>query len=166
MASSNIFFIIAIVAFFAVPSCLATEFTVGDEKGWSLDFDYQSWAAGKEFHVGDKLVFNYRAGAHNVIGVSGIEFQQCQASSNNTVRSTGNDVITLSTPGRKWYICGVPGHCAARNMKLNITVLAQVGSPATAPGSPTSPSAATPNVAFSFYGWIAVMVSFIGLAFV
>lgn len=55
MASSNIFFIIAIVAFFSVPSCLATEFTVGDEKGWSLDFDYQSWAAGKEFHLGDKL---------------------------------------------------------------------------------------------------------------
>ena len=55
MASTKIFFIIAIVAFFAIPSSLATEFMVGDEKGWSLDFDYQGWAAGKEFRVGDKL---------------------------------------------------------------------------------------------------------------
>ncbi|GMJ00358.1 uclacyanin 1 [Hibiscus trionum] len=164
MASSNIFFIIAAVAFFAVSSSLATEFTVGDEKGWALDFDYQGWAAGKEFRVGDKLVFKYTAGVHDVLKVNGTEFQQCGAATNNTVPlTTGNDVITLSTPGRKWYICSVPGHCAARNMKLNITVLAVVGSPATAPASP---SAARLNAAFSFCGWIAAVVSFIGLVFV
>ncbi|KAK8599072.1 hypothetical protein V6N13_077012 [Hibiscus sabdariffa] len=147
-----------------VPSSLATEFTVGDEKGWHLDFDYQGWATGKEFRVGDKLVFKYTPGVHDVLKVNGTEFQQCQAGNDNTLAlTTGNDVITLSTPGRKWYICSVPGHCEARNMKLSITVLDQVGSPATAP---TSQSAAIPNAAFSFYGWIAVMVSFIGLVFV
>ncbi|KAE8657341.1 hypothetical protein F3Y22_tig00116996pilonHSYRG00505 [Hibiscus syriacus] len=164
MASSKIFFAIAVVAFFAVPSSLATEFTVGDEKGWALDFDYQEWAAGKEFRVGDTLVFKYTPGVHDVLKVNGTEFQQCRAANDNVVPlRTGNDVITLSTPGRKWYICSVPRHCAARNMKLNITVLAQVASPATAPASP---SAAGPNAAFSFYGWIAVVVSFIGLVFV
>ncbi|GMJ06169.1 uclacyanin 1 [Hibiscus trionum] len=158
------FFIIAVVALFAVPSSLATEFTVGDEKGWSLDFDYQGWATGKEFRVGDKLVFKYTAGVHDVLKVNGTEFQQCQAASSNTLAlTTGNDVITLSAPGRKWYICSVPGHCAARNMKLSITVLDGVGSPASAPASQ---SAAIPNAGFSFYGWIAVMVCFIGLVFV
>ena len=43
--------IIAIVA----PSALAKEFVVGDEKGWTVNFDYQTWAAGKDFRVGDKL---------------------------------------------------------------------------------------------------------------
>ncbi|KAE8671169.1 hypothetical protein F3Y22_tig00111989pilonHSYRG00020 [Hibiscus syriacus] len=51
MASSKIFFFIAVVAFFAVPSSLATKFTVGDDKGWALDFDYQGWAVRKEFRV-------------------------------------------------------------------------------------------------------------------
>jgi hypothetical protein len=31
------------------------EFMVGDDKGWTVNFDYQAWAKGKEFHVGDKL---------------------------------------------------------------------------------------------------------------
>ena len=55
MASSKFIFIIAVVTVFAIPLSLATEFVVGDQKGWSLDFDYQGWAAGKEFRVGDKL---------------------------------------------------------------------------------------------------------------
>ena len=55
MASSKIFFIIAVFALFAIPTSLATEFVDGDEEGWSLDLDYQLWAAGKDFLVGDKL---------------------------------------------------------------------------------------------------------------
>ncbi|XP_057513884.1 blue copper protein-like [Actinidia eriantha] len=54
----------------------------------------------------------------------------------------GNDVVTLATPGRKWYICGIGKHCASGNMELAITVLPQVESPAPAP-SPILPSAAT-----------------------
>ena len=44
----------AIVAV-SVHAILATEYVVGDAKGWSLNFNYQAWAEGKEFHVGDKL---------------------------------------------------------------------------------------------------------------
>ncbi|XVF13255.1 hypothetical protein REPUB_Repub08aG0193000 [Reevesia pubescens] len=168
MASSKIFLIIVVVALLAIPSSFATEFVVGDGKGWSLDFDYQGWAKGKEFIVGDKLVFKYTPGVHTVVRVNGTEFQKCEAADNTVPLTTGNDVITLATPGRKWYICGVARHCAARNMKLNITVLAQVGSPSSAPtpNSPTSPSAATPNAASSFYAWIVVVVSFVGVVFV
>jgi hypothetical protein len=34
---------------------VAKDFVVGDEKGWRLGVDYQSWAANKVFHVGDTL---------------------------------------------------------------------------------------------------------------
>ena len=54
MASAQFFNILAILAIL-VPSILATEFVVGDHKGWTINFDYQAWAEGKEFHVGDKL---------------------------------------------------------------------------------------------------------------
>ncbi|XWS49014.1 hypothetical protein CRYUN_Cryun13aG0127200 [Craigia yunnanensis] len=167
MASSKIFSIIAVVALFAIPTSLATEFVVGDEKGWSLDFDYQGWAAGKDFRVGDKLVFKYTPGVHNVLRVNGTEFQKCEAADNTVPLTTGNDVITLATPGRKWYICGVARHCAARNMKLNVTVLSQVGSPSSSPtpNSPT-PSAARGNAESGFYGWIVVMVSLVGMVLV
>lgn len=36
-------------------SPLAKDFVVGDDKGWTVNFDYQAWAAGKDFRVGDKL---------------------------------------------------------------------------------------------------------------
>ncbi|KAE8008185.1 hypothetical protein FH972_004722 [Carpinus fangiana] len=55
MASAQFFNILAILAIL-VPSILATEFVVGDHKGWTINFDYQAWAEGKEFHVGDKPV--------------------------------------------------------------------------------------------------------------
>lgn len=53
MASTQ-FFIFAIIAVL-VPSILAMDFVVGDDKGWTIGFDYQTWADGKEFHVGDQL---------------------------------------------------------------------------------------------------------------
>jgi hypothetical protein len=54
MASPQFFNTLAILAIL-VPSILATEFLVGDDEGWTINFDYQAWAKGKEFHVGDKL---------------------------------------------------------------------------------------------------------------
>lgn len=54
MASSQLFIILAIVAIF-LPSISAVEYVVGDEKGWTINFDYQAWALGKVFYVGDKL---------------------------------------------------------------------------------------------------------------
>jgi hypothetical protein len=54
MPSPQYFFILAIAAIL-VPSVSATEFVVGDDKGWNINLDYQAWAQGKEFHVGDTL---------------------------------------------------------------------------------------------------------------
>ena len=54
MASIKIFVALALVSAIIAPA-LATDFVVGDDAGWKTNFDYKTWAADKEFHVGDKL---------------------------------------------------------------------------------------------------------------
>lgn len=54
MAFKRALIAIAIVAA-AVSPALAKDFVVGDGRGWTTGFDYGTWAAGKEFRVGDKL---------------------------------------------------------------------------------------------------------------
>ncbi|KAK3198130.1 hypothetical protein Dsin_021545 [Dipteronia sinensis] len=103
----------------------ATEFVVGDDSGWTLGFDYQDWAEGKNFQgrpprpkpaslpslVGDKIVFKYLEGAHTVFKVNGTSFQNCIKPPANEALTSGNDTIVLATPGNKRYICGVGSHC-------------------------------------------------------
>lgn len=56
MATYNNHFISFAIALILLPTiCMATEYTVGDKKGWTINFDYQAWAKGKEFRVGDTL---------------------------------------------------------------------------------------------------------------
>lgn len=54
MASVNFFLALALTSAIIAPA-LATDFVVGDDAGWKTNFDYKTWAAGKEFHVGDRL---------------------------------------------------------------------------------------------------------------
>lgn len=52
MASIN--YLLVTLALIVSPA-LATDYLVGDDQGWGLNFDYQSWVTDKQFHVGDKL---------------------------------------------------------------------------------------------------------------
>lgn len=149
MASTNLLVALALISAIIVPA-LATEFMVGDENGWKTNFDYQTWAASKEFHVGDKLMFMYSAGVHNVHRADLASFQNCTPSATSVALTTGNDVITLTSEGKKWYLCSKATHCATGNMKLAITVLPQVGSPAPAPPV----SAAIVHGASTYFAWI------------
>ncbi|KAL9675391.1 hypothetical protein QQ045_003593 [Rhodiola kirilowii] len=145
--------IFAIAAAIVVPPSFATEFIVGDETGWTINFDYQAWAAGKNFYVGDTLVFKYPVGVHNVHKANLTAFQQCQVPLTAPL-ATGNDVITLATPGKKWYICGVGKHCQAGNQKLAITVSdASSASPAPAPSASI---ATTLGSSISCQAWMAL----------
>ncbi|KAI3687499.1 hypothetical protein L1987_81196 [Smallanthus sonchifolius] len=114
-------------------------FVVGDYKGWTLNFDYQAWAMGKKFYVGDKLVFRYPKGIHNVFRVDGTSFHQCIIPAANQTLTSGYDVITLQTPGRKWYICGVGKHCQM-GMKLFINVLPYPTRVSSIPSNKQSPT--------------------------
>ncbi|KAM1143293.1 hypothetical protein ACFX19_032746 [Malus domestica] len=123
MATSQLFLILAIIAIFA-SSILATDYVVGNDKGWTINFDYQAWARGKMFYVGDNL------GAHNVFKVNGTGFQECL---DYVPLTSGRDVINLATPGRKWYVCGVSQHCLDAGQKLAITVFPSSFAPSPSP---------------------------------
>ncbi|KAM2035014.1 hypothetical protein EV1_037438 [Malus domestica] len=131
MTSSWLFIILTVLATFA-PSILATDYVVGDDKGWTINFDYQAWAWGNMFFVGDNL------GVHNVYKVNGTGFQECLAPLDSVPLTSGKDVMNLSTFGRKWYICGVSRHCLDVGQKLAITVFPSSFAPSPSPISEKS----------------------------
>ncbi|KAL7597025.1 hypothetical protein Lser_V15G27708 [Lactuca serriola] len=122
-----IILIIATVAALAIPSASATEHIVGGDKGWVFGFDYQTWALQQRFYVGDKLVFNYPVGKYNVFEVGDAGWEDCYVSSKKKGLTSGHDVITLETPGNKFFICQAKNDegkrcCEEGSMKFHITV--------------------------------------------
>ncbi|CAK8571341.1 unnamed protein product [Lathyrus sativus] len=142
MASSSlIYFGISMILFSSI--AMAADHIVGDEKGWTVDFNYTQWAQDKVFRVGDNLVFNYDSSKHNVFKVNGTLFQNCVFPPQNEALTSGKDIIQLKTDGKKWYICGKANHCAARQMKLVINVLEE--------GAP-SPSSSGHSLVSTIFG--------------
>lgn len=80
-------------------------------------------------------VFQYKP-PHNVFKVDGNGFRECKPS--GEAFSSGNDSFTLSKPGKKWYICGVSGHCE-EGQKLVINVEELAPTPGTAPPATSVP---------------------------
>ncbi|CAN1765350.1 Blue copper protein [Linum perenne] len=147
--------LVAVVAF-APLATLAKDFIVGDESGWTTNFDYQSWAYGKDFRVGDRLIFKYKMGVHNVYKANGTEFQNCEvpsAASRGLAMTSGNDIVVLATPGRKWYICGKPYHCSSKNQKLVIFVKPNSNSWAPSPSPLPSLAVGKDFIVGDSYGW-------------
>lgn len=131
----------------------ATVHVVGDGFGWKLNFDYAAWAKGRNFHVGDKLVFRYPPGNHNVFKVNGPDFQACNVPHANEAMTSGYDVINLATPGRKWYICGKDygNHCRL-GQRLFITVYPTTWIPPPAWKAPVARQP-TQHVVGDGFGW-------------
>ncbi|XP_073285708.1 stellacyanin-like [Primulina huaijiensis] len=126
-------FLIAVIVASVVAPTLATDYMVGDNDGWKLGVNYADWAKGKDFYVGDTLMFMYKEGVHNVQKVNGSDFKQCKSTnSSNKALTNGHDVINLATPGKKWYICGIGEHCS-NGMQLSITVQEPAPAPAPTP---------------------------------
>ena len=84
------------------------------------------------------VVFKYNKDNHNVFKVNQTSFKDCIIPSSGGLTS-GHDVITLATPGKKWYICGFPSHCSDHNQKLVITVEGEAPAPATPIPAPATP---------------------------
>ncbi|XWS58546.1 hypothetical protein CRYUN_Cryun08bG0043200 [Craigia yunnanensis] len=102
--ASNKFLMLTIVAIFLPAMAMATDFIVGDDSGWTINFNYEAWSKDKVFRVGDKLVFQYPQGKQNVFKVNGTAFKNCDIPPVNEALTSGNDTIVLNTPGRKWYM--------------------------------------------------------------
>ncbi|KAF8398046.1 hypothetical protein HHK36_016972 [Tetracentron sinense] len=166
MAIDRVFDVLAIVAIVLPSIAMAEEFIVGDGIGWTIGFDYQDWAKGKDFLVGDKLVFQYPVGAHNVFKVNGTGFQNCIAPPQSEALTSGNDTITLATPGRKWYICGVGKHCELGGQKLFITVQRKSLAPTMAPSQALSYTSSVNEITAPIYQLLmAVTVTIASMVF-
>lgn len=55
MALSRALFLFALIASIFSTMAVAKDFVVGDEKGWTTLFDYQTWTTNKVFRLGDTL---------------------------------------------------------------------------------------------------------------
>ncbi|WJX83059.1 hypothetical protein P8452_65749 [Trifolium repens] len=141
MALSRALFLFALIATIFSTMVVAKDFVVGDEKGWRLGVDYQSWAANKVFRVGDTLTFNYVAGKDSVVRVNGSDFQSCSIPLTSPVLTSGHDTILFTTTGRRWYISGVADHCQL-GQKLFLTVQQPSSHLALSPVPSASPSPA------------------------
>ena len=90
--------------------------------------------------------FTYPPGIHNVLEVKKADYDSCTNSTPIATHTSGDDKVVIKSPGHRFFICGVPGHCAA-GQKLNIRVLKTRSSdaPSPAPATARSGSAASPS---------------------
>ncbi|KAL1202692.1 Mavicyanin [Cardamine amara subsp. amara] len=94
---------------------------VGDSSGWELLTNFTNWTQGREFHVGDVLVFNYNKDQHNVMQVNSTAYSDCGRDNYISIFTKGNDSVIISEAGEHWFICGVNNHCE-NGQKLSIDV--------------------------------------------
>ncbi|CAN1179627.1 Blue copper protein 1b [Linum perenne] len=125
LSHQDLLALVFIAAVALTPSTILGQNTyiVGDAKGWIIRSDYQAWAKGKQFHVGDQLVFKYDKEDHNVMAVSESQYKDCNIPTDQSnALKTGNDIVTLNSKGKQYYICGESGHCAGgQKLAINVT---------------------------------------------
>nr|DAD19134.1 TPA_asm: hypothetical protein HUJ06_020597 [Nelumbo nucifera] len=112
------------------PSSSTFIHVVGGSFGWGIPDNttfYQDWAKPRTFGVGDKLVFLYRTGVHDVLEVSQKDFKACTQNNVTAMHFAGPTILELTEPGDHYYYCGVGAHCEA-GQKLKITVCNKLGS--------------------------------------
>nr|AAP21421.1 putative phytocyanin [Oryza sativa Japonica Group] len=122
----------------------AAVYKVGDTSGWTIlgNVNYTDWAVKKTFH-----------GIHNVVEVKKADYDSCTNSSPIATHTSGDDKIAIKAAGHRFFICGVPGHCAA-GQKVNIRVLkpqrsSSSDAPSPAPAASKRGAAAAPSPAVS-----------------
>ncbi|KAF6169891.1 hypothetical protein GIB67_034283 [Kingdonia uniflora] len=145
MAPNQIFIMFVLVVAILLPAgALAKEFIVGGDSGWTIKFDYQAWAAGKEFRLRDKL------GKLRT-------FFQVPCGSSQHPRSECNRLSRLCSTTRhhqtsywqgdnypnhpeKKLVSGVGKHCKVGGQKIFIIALPELSTPAPSPPAftPTS----------------------------
>uniref|UniRef100_A0A1D1YM47 Blue copper protein n=1 Tax=Anthurium amnicola TaxID=1678845 RepID=A0A1D1YM47_9ARAE len=108
-----------------VPAGAATLYNVGDTAGWDISADLDKWPVGKNFTVGDTLWFQYSR-YHTVNEVDKRGFYNCSTANATETGAGGNTTITLTTPGDKYFICGVLSHCFG-GMRLHFAVIGTPG---------------------------------------
>ncbi|KAG0541299.1 hypothetical protein BDA96_02G004200 [Sorghum bicolor] len=138
MATMSKAAILAVVVALAVQLAAAADHPVGGDGSWDASGNgYDAWSAKQTFKQGDTLSFKF-ASSHDVTEVTKAGYDACSGGSNAVKSYTGTSAtVKLSAPGKRYFICSVPGHCAA-GMKLEVTVAAAAVT-APAPSSKSKP---------------------------
>ncbi|XBJ05716.1 hypothetical protein VPH35_024451 [Triticum aestivum] len=163
----TIFLAMAVMAILSTAS--AAIYNVGEPGGaWDLSTNYGTWASFRNFKADDQIIFKYSPQAHDVLEVSKADYDSCSTASPITTLNSGNDVVTLTASGTRYFICGFPGHCAG-GMKVKIDVMSGSSSspaPASGPSAsnapPPTPVSTATNVEAIGYG-LAVLLAVAGL---
>ncbi|KAM3391075.1 hypothetical protein ACQJBY_012624 [Aegilops geniculata] len=158
---------VAVMAILSTAS--AAIYNVGEPGGaWDLSTNYSTWASSRNFKADDQIVFKYSPQAHDVLEVSEADYDSCSTASPITTLNSGNDAVTLTASGTRYFICGFPGHCAG-GMKVKIDVMSGSSSspaPASGPSAsnapPPTPVSAATNVEATGFG-VAVFLAVAGL---
>ncbi|KAJ6857547.1 cucumber peeling cupredoxin-like [Populus alba x Populus x berolinensis] len=129
-------------------SAAQSNHTVGDTTGWAIPSTgsafYSTWAANKTFSVGDILVFNFPASAHDVAKVTKADYDACNSSSPISVATTPPARIPINASGEHYFICRFPGHCSnGQKLMINVSDASSSPSPAPQPSTP-APQPSTP----------------------
>uniref|UniRef100_A0ACD5WVW2 Uncharacterized protein n=1 Tax=Avena sativa TaxID=4498 RepID=A0ACD5WVW2_AVESA len=132
----------AVVASVArVAAAAATSYTVGAPDGlWDMHTDYGEWVAARTFHPGDNITFTYSRELHDVVEVGKAGYDACSNANNVSSFRSGNDVVTLTAVGTRYFLCGLTGHCDS-GMKIRIDVVDVTAGPTAAPPATTSTAA-------------------------
>ncbi|EOA21581.1 hypothetical protein CARUB_v10001991mg [Capsella rubella] len=140
-----------LVLVFAAVVVFAEDYDVGDDTEWTRPMDlefYSKWAAGKTFHVGDELEFDFAPGRHDVAVVTQDAFDNCDKAKPLSVMSVPPVRIFLNTTGPQHFICTIGDHCRF-GQKLSINVVAPGATGGAAPGArggaSPAPAGSTPS---------------------
>ncbi|VAH38470.1 unnamed protein product [Triticum turgidum subsp. durum] len=105
--------LLAMAAMAVLSTASAATYNVGEPGGaWDLSTNYGTWASSRNFQTNDQIVFKYSPQAHDVLEVSKADYDSCSTANPITTFNSGNDVVTFTATGTRYFICGFPGHCA------------------------------------------------------
>jgi len=93
-------------------------------------------------------VFKYLPN-HDVVEVTKADYDSCQPSNPIQSYNDGATTIPLTSPGKRYFICGTMGHCS-QGMKVEVNTLATAASPEDSTTSPAEspeeiPAAPSPS---------------------
>lgn len=135
---------LVVVVLASLPSAaVATNYTVGDEKGWNPKVDYTAWVKKhRPFYKGDWLLFEYQNGRSDVVQVDEVGYDNCDKESAISSHSKGTSyAFQLKEAKDYFFICSY-GYCYS-GMKLAVT--AKKGPASSSPDSSSSSSSSSPT---------------------
>lgn len=99
--------------------------TVGNNLGWAIppggSVAYKTWAATKDFGIGDIVVFQW-SNTHTVAQVNQSDYDDCSATNAiGGIHTTSPYNFTITSTDPYYFICSIANHCGL-GQKVKIQV--------------------------------------------